>query len=258
MKTVNYDKVADRFDKRYETAYRHQGVASTLRDLIGAVNAQRVLEVGCGTGHWLDVLRNDTRVVGMDLSHAMLQKAASSHPELALVRGEAGSLPFAEQTFGAVFCVNALHHFTDPSAFIAEAFRLLTTNGVLAVIGMNPHTGKDRWFIYDYFPGTYELDLQRYPSPGTIITWMRGAGFEQTTEQVAERLQDDKSAHDVLPLSKEFTSQLSLLSAAEYDKGIAKIETAMCEARDAGNDIVFPVDVSLCMVKGYAVKQERS
>ena len=254
MKTVNYDEVAEGYNKRYEIAYRHDGIASTLLDLIRTTNGQKVLEVGCGTGHWLDVLRGCGCVVGIDLSLAMLQKAASSFQELSLIRGEAAYLPFADQTFDMVFCVNALHHFADKSAFIAEAFRLLTPNGVLAVIGMNPHAGKDRWFIYDYFPGTQQVDLQRYPTPKSIAGWMTSAGFKQITEQVAERLRDDKRPHDVLPLSKEFTSQLSLLTMADYERGIARIKAALCEAKRAGRDIVFPVDVSLVMVKGCAAK----
>jgi ubiquinone/menaquinone biosynthesis C-methylase UbiE len=256
MKTVNYEKIADEYDKRFEMAYGHDGVESILLGLVRAQNLQKVLEVGCGTGHWLDILHSHAQVLGIDLSLAMLQKAISSLPDLLVIRGEAIHLPFSDQTFDMVFCVNALHHFSNPSAFISEAYRLLEPNGVLGVIGMNPHTRRDRWFIYDYFPGTYEVDLQRYPSPKTVADWMESAGFEQITEQVAERLRNDKHGYDVLPLSKEFTSQLSLLSMEDYEKGIARIEEDLYKAQEAGKDIVFPVDVSLFMVKTHAVKQK--
>ena len=258
MKTVNYEKVADEYDKRYETAHEHHGIESMLLDLVHSQNLQKVLEVGCGTGHWLNILHSHAQVLGIDLSLAMLKKAISSHPDLLVICGEVVHLPFSDQTFDTVFCVNALHHFTNPSAFVTEAYRLLVPNGVLAVIGMNPHTGKDRWFIYDYFPGTYEVDLQRYPSPKTVAGWMTSAGFEQITEQVAERLRSDRHGYDVLPLSKEFTSQLSLLSMADYKKGIARIEEDLFKAQEAGKDIVFPVEVSLFMVKSYAVKPKSS
>jgi SAM-dependent methyltransferase len=146
--------------------------------------------------------------------------------------------------------VNALHHFKNPSAFVEEAHRLLIPDGILVVIGMNPYTGKDRWFIYDYFPGAHKKDLQRYPLPGTIVAWMTSAGFEQIAHQVAERLRDDKCATDILPLSKDFTSQLSLLTSEDYQTGIARIEAALREARETGKNIVFPVDISLSMVNG--------
>ena len=254
MKAVDYDRAADGYNKRYETAYKQNGIASKLLDLVRTAEARRVLEVGCGTGHWLRVLRRYVHMVGLDLSHGMLQKAAGANGASLLVRGEANHLPFADRTFDMVFCVNAIHHFKNPPSFIAEAHRLLTPDGVLAVIGMNPHTGKDRWFIYDYFPGTRETDLQRYPSPGTIAEWMTFAGFEQIIHQVAERLHDDRCVDNVLPLAKDFTSQLSLLTSEDYEKGIARIEAARREAKEAGRDIVFPVDISLSMVKGRVMK----
>ncbi len=257
VKTVNYDLVADGYNKRYETAYKRSGIASKLLDLVHKVQARRVLEVGCGTGHWLSTLRGYAQIVGMDLSFGMLQKAADSNRESSLVRGGANNLPFGDRTFDMVFCVNAFHHFGDPPAFVAEAHRLLTRGGVLAVIGMNPHTAKDRWFIYDYFPGTREMDLQRYPSPRAISDWMMSTGFEHITHQVAERLRDDKHANDILPLPKDFTSQLSLLASKDYEKGIARMEAALRKARGTGDEIVFPVDISLSMVTGW-MNSERS
>ena len=59
-------------------------------------------------------------------------------------------------------------HLHNPSGFVNNAHRLLKQGGTLAVIGMNPHDGRDRWFLYDYFPGTYETDLSRYPSIDAI------------------------------------------------------------------------------------------
>jgi len=254
LKTVNYDKVADGYDKRYKEAYKQNGIASKLLDLIHTVKARRVLEVGCGTGHWLGLLQEYIHAIGIDLSHGMLQKAAMSNVACLLVRGEANCLPFAAQTFDVVFCVNAIHHFRSQSEFVVEAHRLLKPDGVLAVIGMNPHTGKDRWFIYDYFQGTYDADLCRYPSTRTISDWMKSVGFEQITEQVAERLHYDKCTKNVLPLSKDFTSQLSLLTDVEYAKGIGRIKAAISKAKEAEEDIFFPVDISLTMVKGHAIK----
>jgi ubiquinone/menaquinone biosynthesis C-methylase UbiE len=219
--------VADVYNKRYETAYKQNGIASKLLDLVRTAKVRRVLEVGCGTGHWLSVLRGYALAVGMDLSYGMLQKAANANRESLLVQGEANRLSFADQTFNMVFCVNAVHHFGNPSAFVAEAHRVLMPDGVLVVIGMNPHARKDRWFIYNYFPGTREADLKRYPSPETIADWMISAGLEEVTHQVGERIQDERGIDDVLPLAKDFTSQLSLLTSEDYEKGIARIEAAL-------------------------------
>lgn len=251
MGIIEYDAVAENYDQRYKIgAYNPEGIANKLVKLIQETGAERVLEVGCGTGHWLNILQNQAKLFGLDLSFGILQKAAELNGKYFLVQGNASRLPFQRRSFDAVYCVNALHHFNNPSAFIARAHDLLKDNGILAVIGMNPHSRKDRWFIYDYFPGTLENDLKRYPSPGTISDWMISAGFDDIRWQVAERLLNDRQGREVLSLTKDFTSQLSLLSEDEYALGRTRIEADLHKAEKAGETIVFPVDISLSMVTG--------
>lgn len=250
MRTINYDEIASIYDKRYRSSYRPEGIASKLLDLVHDVGAGRVLEVGCGTGHWLGILQNQAKVYGMDASFGMLRKAARLEGRFSLIRGDAQSLPFSNSSFDVIFCVNALHHFRNPSRFISNAYKLLKQHGALAVIGMNPHTQRDRWFIYDYFPGTHEADLKRYPSPGTVVDWMDSAGFKNVSWQVAERIVADKHCQDVFPLPKDFTSQLTLLTSTQYAKGVTRMKSALRRAEKIGERLIFPVDISLSMVTG--------
>jgi hypothetical protein len=37
-------------------------------------------------------------------------------------------------------------------SFLDEARRVLRSGGRLMTIGLDPHLGIDRWYIYDYFP----------------------------------------------------------------------------------------------------------
>ena len=50
---TDYDRIADRFDTRY-AHYSYDGVRETLVNFLGPQPAT-VLEVGCGTGHWLAI-----------------------------------------------------------------------------------------------------------------------------------------------------------------------------------------------------------
>ena len=58
MRSVNYDQVADEYNKRYKTAYKQDGIASELLSLVHLTKARKVLEVGCGTGHWMNILQD--------------------------------------------------------------------------------------------------------------------------------------------------------------------------------------------------------
>src|SRR6266850_350603 len=150
---VNYDQIAPTYNQRY-TVSQFEGIAAALCSLTQDVRAERVLEVGCGTGRWLAELHPVARqVYGMDLSLGMLQQAQQRPESLSLICGHASHLPFLNAVFDLIFCVNAFHHFSQPRDFISEARRLLRPGGALAVMGMDPHAGRDRWYLYDYFAG---------------------------------------------------------------------------------------------------------
>jgi 2-polyprenyl-3-methyl-5-hydroxy-6-metoxy-1,4-benzoquinol methylase len=46
--------------------------------------------------------------------------------------------------FDMICCVNALHHFDNPKAFLVDVAALLDQNGRLAVIGIDPRTIRHR------------------------------------------------------------------------------------------------------------------
>jgi SAM-dependent methyltransferase len=253
---LDYGRLAATYDRRfaYEAGER-RGVAAALRALAAETKARRVLEVGCGTGRWLEILSAPDRSVwGADSSAAMLDQARSSKGLRRLVLATANALPFGSGGFDMVYCVSALHHFEDPLGFIHEARALLRPGGAVAIVGMNPHIGRDRWYLYDYFAGTRETDLRRYASPGALTDTMTAAGFELVTWRVVERLMNSKVGTDVLSepmLQKSATSVTAALSDADYAAGRARIEAAILAAQADGREIEFPVDIWLCMVTGY-------
>jgi len=250
---VNYDQIAPTYNQRY-TVSQFAGIAMALRSLVRDVGAERVLEVGCGTGRWLAELQLVARqVYGIDLSLGMLQQARQRPQSLSLICGHASHLPFPDAGFDLIFCVNAFHHFPQPRVFISEARRLLRPGGALAITGMDPHAGRDRWYLYDYFVGTQDTDLRRFSSSGTILDWMVTAGFERVEWCVVEHIMGQHVGQAVLEdpiLQKHGTSQLALLTDEAYAAGMARIKAALSEAETTRRTPVFPVDISLTMVTG--------
>ncbi len=273
---VDYDRISPSYDQRFALGGT-PGVAAALQALAGELGAEGILEAGCGTGHWLAGLRSiplppvpsglsqpppssagqaRPGLYGLDLSAGMLHQARQRRGHLHLVRGRAGRLPFPSACFDLVYCVNALHHFDEPLAFVQEAWRLLRPGGVLAVLGIDPRTRQDRWYLYEYFPGTYEADLARFPSWDTVQDWMGGTGFVQVVRRPVEEIHDTKAGRAVLDdpfLQKDAVSQLSMLSDEAYRAGLGHIEAALAAAEAAGERLAFVTDLTLAMVSGRRV-----
>lgn len=255
---VDYDRIAPGYDRRFIDGSEQRATSTALQTLARArarsQGARRILEVGCGTGHWLASLGQAAGCrYGLDLSAGMLAQAQVREDALYLARGNACCLPFADGCADLVYCVNAIHHFQRRRDFVFEARRLLRPGGTLAVVGMDPRAHRHRWYIYDYFPGTYETDLDRFPSWGTISDWMIEAGFERLEWRLVEQIQDHKIGRGVFSdpfLQKDACSQLSLLSDEAYAAGLRRIATALAESEARGQSLTFPTDLWQAMLVG--------
>lgn len=245
-KSVDYDRVAPKFDRRY-VENEYGGIERLLDEFVPP--SLPVLEVGCGTGFWLERLgARGCFAVGLDRSRGMLEGAAGRVGTARLVLGRAEALPFADGAYARLVVINALHHFDDPERFACEARRVLRPGGRVVVIGLDPSQGEDSWYLYDYFPRARELDLARYPSPRRIGGWLEAAGFREPATWVADRIRMNASARDYLDrnvLSKESTSQLTLLEDAEYDAGLRRLRAAAEDAEARGQELRLIADLCL-------------
>lgn len=93
------------------------------------------LEVGCGTARLSRFLEDcGLSVVGLDYEPAALKLAAhrakAAGQEMALVLGDAFSLPFADNSFGVVLSTGLLEHFADSGPIVSEMTRVLRPGGL--------------------------------------------------------------------------------------------------------------------------------
>ena len=96
-----------------------------------------LLDVGSGTGNLLAaaaVALPDTRLVGIDPSVPLLQKARS-RPELArveFIEGGADALPFAAEAFDCCLSLLVLQEFSDRLVALREMRRVTRSGGLVA------------------------------------------------------------------------------------------------------------------------------
>jgi ubiquinone/menaquinone biosynthesis C-methylase UbiE len=248
MTAIDYDEIASDYDRRYEL-HDYPGIRAALFASIQSPERPRVLEVGCGTGRWLEVLQSaGCQVAGVDASTEMLRRAATQVGGDLRV-GSAEALPWEDASFALVLYVNAFHHFARPQEALREAYRVLRQGGTLLSIGLDPHESLGQWYVYEFFPTTIALDLHRFPSRDCRSRWLHEAGFSDVRVVIAEHVKSSLSLDEALRdgvLAPSFTSHLTALTPDAYADGIERIRRA---ARDT-EGFRLEVDLLLYATRG--------
>ena len=254
-RVADYDSIADKYDRRYHL-HTYAGVKDALLSFVDSGSVSAVLEVGCGTGHWLAEIRaswaaGEPRLLaGVEPAAGMLARARQAAPAARLVRAQAEALPWRDATFDRVVCINALHHFADRLRFFAEARRILKPGGALMSIGKDPHADRDSWWVYDYFPEAVAIDRERFARVRTLRGEIAMAGFDWTESFEVDRIEALVPAAEALTagvVDRAYTSQLTVLSNEEFEAGAARIRAANAAA---GGELQLVTDFRLYATVG--------
>jgi SAM-dependent methyltransferase len=136
------------FDQRAALGNHHYDprIAALVNDRIVPLfklkPGRPVLNIGCGTGTLLPLLRSraggKASITGLDFSARMLERAReTADPSVTFVRANAQDMPFPTCTFDAVVSLDAFSHFPDKLAALTESRRVLTDGGKMIIA----HTG---------------------------------------------------------------------------------------------------------------------
>jgi SAM-dependent methyltransferase len=162
--TLLYDLSAQAYEriKQYDPGDEQWFLGLPLARALELIPAPLVLDVATGTGRLpRAVLRQPPfggRVIGLDLSRRMLHQAtkltAQFADRLTYIWQDARNLPFDDDTFDAVTCLEALEFTPNPHTVLAELVRVLRPGGVLLTtnrIGRDVKLLPGRTFPRDQF-----------------------------------------------------------------------------------------------------------
>ncbi len=140
-----YDWVARRYDaiKQFDPADEDWFISAPLWRRLAGIDRPLLLDVATGTGRVpLALVRNRLampwgQIVGLDLSWEMLRQARAKLRDygdrVSLVWQDASRLPFDDDTFDAVTCLEAIEFLPRPREALAEMVRVLAPGGWLMV-----------------------------------------------------------------------------------------------------------------------------
>jgi len=165
----------------------------------------RVLDVCCGTGDMTFALLREAgfskaHILGVDFSHAMLQRARqkSLGTLLSWVEGDALRLPFADGQFDLVTAAFGFRNLADYDAGLREVARLLKTGGEYGILDFGEPGGLIGKVYRIYFKrvlprvgtfisgvrGPYRYlpqSVERFPHPQEMLRRMQQAGFREVS-----------------------------------------------------------------------------
>lgn len=145
---------------------------------LGDLKGGKVLDVGCGDGGFLNLMRKSGwSVEGLDFDAKAIESAKAKYG-LHLRHGDLHGAKFAGNTFDAVTMSHVIEHVPDPVALLTEARRVLKPNGRLVITTPNSRSfGHERFQRYWVgLDAPRHLNIFNLP---TLRECARRAGFER-------------------------------------------------------------------------------
>jgi len=156
VETTNYEKfqtgnpvVRRLFDRFFETVSR----------MVREVDPETVLDAGCGEGETAERLADllPHPVIGVDLNPESVRFAAERLPADRFETADLLDLPFGDDAFDLVLCLEVMEHLPDPRPALSELARVSSSDLILSV----PH---EPWFqLGSLARGKYVSGLGNHP-----------------------------------------------------------------------------------------------
>jgi len=131
-----FDRCASDWDKNQKKA-----LSVKLKKIIKIADIQRgekVLDVGCGTGILLPLLKERVgakgKVVALDFSFNMLKRAQEKFgEEFQYIQADIENMPLEDASFHKIISFNSFPHFLNKENALCEIWRVLKAGGSLLI-----------------------------------------------------------------------------------------------------------------------------
>jgi malonyl-CoA O-methyltransferase len=146
--------------------FQHE-LAKALIEMCPPEQKQHILDLGCGTGYCLPLLKqqyDQASLLGADIAPGMLAFAQQQHPEFQYAVADAENLPFTQGQFDLIFSNLAVQWCDDFSQVLSQAYKCLKPGGhlVLSTLADGTLTElKQAWSQVDQHQHVNQFDAEQ-------------------------------------------------------------------------------------------------
>jgi SAM-dependent methyltransferase len=114
-------------------------------NILNNLRGKKVLDIGCGSG-WIArlAIKHGYNVTAMDISEKVVEEnifyQKNSGIRYDIIQGSAVKIPFPDQSFNSVIMTEVLEHLSDPELALKEIYRVLKSEGIIALSVPNGRT----------------------------------------------------------------------------------------------------------------------
>jgi SAM-dependent methyltransferase len=135
------------------------------------IENKSVLDIACGTGYGLGLLKSKARLVtGVDVNIEAAKEARNEcDKKSAVLLGDGLNLPFTDESFDVITSFETLEHLHERPRFLTELKRVLRSEGVLLLSTPNANYTKpvnskpsNPFHIFEYTPEELRTELENH------------------------------------------------------------------------------------------------
>ncbi|KLI36629.1 methyltransferase type 11 [Brachyspira hyodysenteriae] len=132
----HFNKQASIYDEKDTIYYSKYGKISCnyVSEYLKNIDYNKLLDIGSGTGYLINMLKKykaSAEFYGLDLSEEMINISKSKNiKDAEFILGSANKLPFNDNTFDIVTCIQSFHHYPYPDEAMKEVYRVLKKGGI--------------------------------------------------------------------------------------------------------------------------------
>jgi len=154
-------------------------IVQSLADKLKTQKFKSILEIGCGSGRNLTVLKKmfpDKKMYGLDIAEQMVKEAKINNPSIKFFCCSASKIPFADNSIDVIFSVHAIEQMTAVLPFVIAELKRVCKDRIIL---MEPFPEVQNWIgvLHNKRLG-YPMDVySRVLSAGFQISCFKALGF---------------------------------------------------------------------------------